>query len=231
MTGYKQGKETSAFQESWACPRRQAGHRAALWGDAAGGDGSVPHITLQIQTPPAIPSYTSGWQKEAEAAIPKALSFCFVLGMHQETTSPPAGTSDPGERRFTPWVAPMLLPWRSRLPTPQLGKRVRWWQWPQSAFSHHLPELASRHPLKKKGLIIRLPAFREFCIQLSTLGICSALAPQAPYLPSAPYAQAAVHQPWNSSPRFHHPDWSLEPNGSLIGTPQGLTHHHLYKMS
>lgn len=130
MTGHKQRKEMSAFQESWACPRRQAGHRTALWGDAAGGDRSVPHITLQIQTPPAIPSYSSGWQKEAEAAIPKALSFCFVLGMHQETTSPSAGTSDPGERRFTPWVALMLLPWRSRLPTLQLEKRVRWWQWP-----------------------------------------------------------------------------------------------------
>lgn len=109
-----------------------------------------------------------------------------------------------GKEGFTPWVVLMLLPPCSWLSTLQLGKRVRWWQWPRAPVCLFSPpaRLGSRHPQMKKGLIIPLPTFREFCIH-SALWAFALPWPRrkmtAPpisswILPSAPYPQATVNQ-------------------------------------
>lgn len=96
-------------------------------------------------------------------AIPKALSFRFMLGMHEEITSPSATTCDPGEGMvyslsYGDVIAPMEL-------TPQTaageeGEVVAVTSH-STAFSHHLPELSSHH---HKGLIIPFPVSRAFGI-------------------------------------------------------------------
>lgn len=72
----------------------------------------------------------------------------------------------------------------------------------QSIFSHHLPEQGSHHPQRKKGLIIPLPASREFCIHSALWAftppwprrVTTAAPISSGMMPSAPYPQAAVNQ-------------------------------------
>lgn len=65
-------------------------------GETAGGTGLVH--TLHYRQVPQLTLPTFWVTKGRWAAIPKALSICYVLRMHQETSSPSAGPSEPGER-------------------------------------------------------------------------------------------------------------------------------------
>lgn len=77
-------------------------------GETAGGTGLVHTLHYRHVPEPTLPTFcvTEGsW-----AAIPKALSICYVLWMHQETTSPSAGPFEPGERTVSPISCAVTAP-------------------------------------------------------------------------------------------------------------------------
>lgn len=173
----------------------------------------TPAKTLVTKSP-----YTTGWQKEAGDVVPKALSICYVLGMRQETASPPDGTSGPGERTVYPVSCANVIAPMSLSPCAAAGKER---EVVAVTSCSSLPSLTTCQnkihviPRKKRALLsLFQPPERSASTQHFGHLLCP--GPEVRWLqPQSAVGCCrllhtlkllSINQPWNTSSRFYHPD-------------------------